>query len=130
MSTSQLWKNDRKINCTRARTYHWWASLCTIINKKLVNLLFWTDTKTNYTSRCSDFQKKLIDTITTSNFYLKFKENNENDMSVCYFSCFGPVLFSAHVYGSPQLVARSLAVFVQSKGQNPRRVASQGGFLT
>jgi hypothetical protein len=32
-----------------------------------------------------DFQKKLIDTITTSNFYLKFKENNENDMAAQVF---------------------------------------------
>ena len=31
------------------------------------------------------FQKKLIDTITTSNFYLKFKENNENDMAAQVF---------------------------------------------
>ena len=28
---------------------------------------------------------KLIDTITTSNFYLKFKENNENDMAAQVF---------------------------------------------
>ena len=27
----------------------------------------------------------LIDTITTSNFYLKFKENNENDMAAQVF---------------------------------------------
>ena len=39
------------------------------------------------TSKCSDFQKKVIDTITTSNFYLKSKENNENNISFCYFSC-------------------------------------------
>jgi hypothetical protein len=35
----------------------------------------------------------LIDTITTSNFYLKFKENNENDMTFCYFSCLGQYCF-------------------------------------
>ena len=34
-----------------------------------------------YASKCSNFQKKLIYTITTSNFYFKFKENNENDMA-------------------------------------------------
>ena len=39
----------------------------------------------SYTSKCSDFQKKLIDTITTSNLYLKFKENNENDMAAQVF---------------------------------------------
>ena len=38
-----------------------------------------------HTSKCSDFQKKIIDTITTSNLYLKFKENNENDMAVQVF---------------------------------------------
>ena len=30
---------------------------------------------------------KLIEIITTSTFYLKFKENKENDMTFCYFSC-------------------------------------------
>ena len=47
----------------------------------------WSDsaTQTNYTSKYSNFQKKLIDTITTSNFYLKFKENNENDMAAQVF---------------------------------------------
>ena len=50
------------------------ALLCTATNKKLVTFLFWTATKTNYTSKCSDFQKKLIDTITTSNFYLNSKK--------------------------------------------------------
>ena len=47
--------------------------------------MFWTATKTNYISKCSDFQKKMIDTITTSNFYLKLKENNENDMAAQVF---------------------------------------------
>ena len=32
-----------------------------------------------------EFQKKLIDTITTTNFYLKSKENNENDMAAHAF---------------------------------------------
>ena len=31
------------------------------------------------------FSKKMIDIITTSNFYLKFKENNENDMAAKVF---------------------------------------------
>ena len=53
--------------------------------KKLVTFLFWTAEKTNYISKCLDFQKKLIDIITTSNFYLKFKENNENDMAAQVF---------------------------------------------
>ena len=43
--------------------------------------LFWTATKKNYSSKCSKLLKKLIDTITTSNFYSKFKENNVNDMA-------------------------------------------------
>ena len=30
-------------------------------------------------------KKLLIDTITTSNLYLKFKENNENDMAAQVF---------------------------------------------
>ena len=51
----------------------------------MVTFLFWTATKTNYISKCSNFQKKLIDTITTSNFYLKFQENNENDMAAQVF---------------------------------------------
>ena len=69
----------------RSRTDCWCASLCTATNNKFVTFLFWTATKTNYTSKCWDFQKKLIDTITTSNFYLKFKENNENDMAAQVF---------------------------------------------
>ena len=32
---------------------------------------------------CSE--EKLIDTITTSNFYLKFEENNENEMAAHAF---------------------------------------------
>ena len=56
------------------------AWLCTATNRKLVNFLFWTATETNHASKSSNFHKKLIDTITTSNFYLKFKENDENDM--------------------------------------------------
>ena len=32
-----------------------------------------------------DFQKKLIDTITTTNLYLKFKENNEKDRAAQVF---------------------------------------------
>ena len=32
-----------------------------------------------------EFPKKLIDTITIRNFYLKFKEKNENDMSAQVF---------------------------------------------
>ena len=44
--------------------------------KKLVIFLFRTATKTNYISKCLDFQKKLIDTITTS---------NENDMAAQVF---------------------------------------------
>ena len=34
--------------------------------------------------------KKLIETITTTIFYLKFKENNENDMAahvICFDFC-------------------------------------------
>jgi hypothetical protein len=44
------------------------------------------------------FSKKLIDTLTASNFYLKFKENNQNGMT--FHQLFGPVLFTAHLYGS------------------------------
>ena len=31
-----------------------------------------------------DIHEKLIETITTSIFYLKFKENNENDMTLLF----------------------------------------------
>ena len=37
--------------------------------------------------------EKLIEIFTTSTFYLKFKENNENDMTFCYFSCLGRYRF-------------------------------------
>ena len=57
--------------------------LCTATDKKFVPSLFWTATKTNYTSKCSDFQKKVIDTISTSNLY--FKENNENEIAAQVF---------------------------------------------
>ena len=59
-----------------------------------------------YTSKCLDFQKKLIDTIsiTTSNFYLKFKENNENDMTFCYFSCLGQYCFRPSSMAALQLL--------------------------
>jgi hypothetical protein len=32
-----------------------------------------------------DYQKKFVDTITITIFYLKFKENNENDMAAQVF---------------------------------------------
>ena len=44
-------------------------------------------TQTKYTSKWWDIHKKFIDTITTSIFYLNFKENNENDMAahgICF----------------------------------------------
>ena len=42
-----------------------------------------------YVLPCLDFQKKLINTITTTNFYLKVKENNENDIAAQVFlGCF------------------------------------------
>ena len=59
--------------------------------------LFWTAT-------CSDFQKKLIDTITTNNFYLKFKEINENDMTFCCFSCLGRYFFRPTSMAALQLL--------------------------
>ena len=37
--------------------------------------------------------EKLIEIFTTSTFYLKFKENNENDMTLCYFSYLGRYCF-------------------------------------
>ena len=59
----------------------------------------WSDsaTQTSYTSKCSNFLKKIIDTISTSNFYLKFKENNKIDILFCYFSrhCFRPTSMAA-----------------------------------
>ena len=79
-STTNTWKN-----CYSAQTDRRCASLRTATNKKLATFSFWTATKTNYASKCLDFQKKFIDTVTTSNFYLKFKENNENDMAAQVF---------------------------------------------
>ena len=52
---------------------------------KNVDLFVLKTTKTNYVSKRLYFQKKLIDTITTSNFYLKFKEHNENDIDAQVF---------------------------------------------
>ena len=52
---------------------------------KMLIFLFLTATKTNHIQKCLNFQKKLIDTITTSNFYSKLKENNENDMDAQAF---------------------------------------------
>ena len=46
-------------------------------------------------------------------FIFKFKENNENDMK---FQQFGPVLFSAHVYGRFQLVGSRLLVGIDFTG--------------
>ena len=51
----------------------------------------------------------MIDIFTTSTFYLRFKENKENYITFCYiFQLFGPVLFSAHVYGSFSAVGARL----------------------
>ena len=50
-----------------------------------MTFLFWTPTNANYVSKWWDIQKKLIETITTSTFYLKLKENNENDMAAHVF---------------------------------------------
>merc|ERR1711894_163891 len=46
------------------------------------------NSKTKNISKCLDFQKKLIAIITTSKLYLKFKENNENDMAAQVFGFF------------------------------------------
>ena len=45
----------------------------------------------NFKSKWWDIQEKMIESITTSTFYLKFKENHEkeNDTISCYFSCLG-----------------------------------------
>ena len=45
--------------------------------------------QTIYTSKWWDIHEKFIETITTSIFYLKFKENNENDME--FVLIFSPV---------------------------------------
>ena len=78
----KVWNLYRWPNCDNAlylvpRTDCQCVLLCTATNKKLASLLFWTAKKTNYILKCSDFQKKLIDTITTS--------NNENDMAAQVF---------------------------------------------
>ena len=81
-------RNASKI-CTETQTDCRYASLCTTTNKKkLATFLFLTAKKTNYISKCLEFPKKLIDTIATSIFYLKCKENNENDMAAQVFWLF------------------------------------------
>ena len=41
--------------------------------------------------------KKLIEIVTISIFYLK-KANNETDMKICYFSCFGQYCFGPRLW--------------------------------
>ena len=80
----------------RLAEVHWRCALLCYANKKrLVTFLFWIATKTNYMSKCMDFQKKLINTFTTSNSNLKFKENNENDMAALVF---WPVFYSSQIH--------------------------------
>ena len=49
--------------------------------------------QTNYISKWWNIHEKLIETITTSIFYLEFKESNDNDVQFCYFSCLGQYCF-------------------------------------
>ena len=50
-------------------TDHRWALVMYCHQKKVVTFLFWTATKTNYTSKCSDFHKKLIDTFVNHKYW-------------------------------------------------------------
>ena len=42
----------------------------------------------------------MIEILTTSIFYLEFKESNDNDneMTFCYFSCLGGTVFSPRLW--------------------------------
>ena len=56
-------------------------SLCTAmasLQQKIGNLFVLNSYIDKLYIKCSDFPKKLNDTITTSNFYLGFNENNKN----------------------------------------------------
>ena len=88
-------------------------------------IFFWwwvrSDSQAKYISKCSDFQSRLIETITTSNFYLNIKENNENDMTFCYFSwlsrcCFRHTSSAAH--SSSALLFNSRRNLFAEKVQN------------
>ena len=63
--------------------------------------------------------EKLIEIFTTSTFYLKFKENNENDMTFFYCSCLGrycfqPMSADACLAGPDHLQLLTLASLVQT----------------
>ena len=45
-----------------------------------------------------------MEIFTTSNFYLKFKENIENDMTFCYFNCLGRYCFQPTSKAALQLL--------------------------
>ena len=75
------------------------ASLCTATNKKFVTFLFWTPTKANYVSKWSE---KLIDTITTTNFYLTLKKTMKMTwlhmvFGLFFYSCRRPSQISPSV---------------------------------
>ena len=57
-----------------AQTDLWMVSLCTATNKKLLTFLFWKPTKAYYVAKWLEFQEKLIDTITNSNFNMYLKK--------------------------------------------------------
>ena len=56
----------------------------------MVIFLFWKLTKTNYVSKWSNFQEKLIEIFTTSIFYLKLKELKQWKWhgGTCFLGCF------------------------------------------
>ena len=56
----------------------------------------------------------MIEIFTTSTFYLKFKENNESDMTFCYFSCLGRYCFWPMSTAAFQLL--TLALLARNKG--------------
>ena len=62
--------------------------ICTATN-------FFFDRQTDYISNWWNIHEKIIETITTSIFYFKFKENNENDMAA-HAICFDFYLYCWH----------------------------------
>ena len=73
---------------------------------KNVDLFVLKTTKTNYVSKRLYFQKKLNDTITTCNFYLKFKERNEN----VFFGLLFLIPANGRAKSTQQLISTVLAL--------------------
>ena len=74
----------------------WPKSRCTATNSFLVVIMIWC----SYTDKMG-YSWEIDWNLHHQHFqfFLRFKENNKNDMTFCYFSCLGQYC-SAHIYGS------------------------------